>query len=200
MQQPIQAGQQEGQQDGEGSESTLGGEYNASQAAENPSGFSVFQLNPTSITHAVEEMIVAFGDDAYHFQETFKDLTQTLALLKRLRKKGYQCAAAPAVIKEPRLSCGVLPAIKSHKHGQLPCQNKDGITDDPRLIWPRIKIAGITKPVLMANCYLHCGKGLKDRNTHYLRKISRACDGGKQPVFAFGDFNIPPKRSGTAAC
>ena len=43
----------------------------------------------------------------------------------------------------------------------------------------------------MANCYLHCSEGLKDRNLHYLRKISIACDGGKQPVFAFGDFNIP---------
>ena len=43
----------------------------------------------------------------------------------------------------------------------------------------------------MANCYLHCGQGLKDRNLHYLRTISRAADGGRQPVFAFADFNIP---------
>ena len=136
-------------------------------------------------------MITAFGDDAYHLQETFKDLVGTKALLKRLRLKGYQCVAAPAVIKESRLSCGVLTAIKKSKNGQLPCSNKDGITDDPRLIWSRIKIHGIVKPVLMANCYLHCSEGLKDRNLHYLRKISMACDGGKQPVFAFGDFNIP---------
>ena len=62
-------------------------EFNASKAAENPAGFSVFQLNATSITPAVEEMIVAFSDDAYHMQETMKDYAQTLALFKRLRKR-----------------------------------------------------------------------------------------------------------------
>ena len=136
-------------------------------------------------------MISAFGDDVYHLQETFKNLQGTKALLKRLRFKGYQCAAAPAVIKESRLSCGVLTAIKKSKSGQLPSSNKEGITDDPRVIWSRIRIEGITKPILMANCYLHSGDGLKDRNLHYLRKLSIASDGGKQPVFAFCDFNIP---------
>ena len=97
----------------------------------------------------------------------------------------------PAVIKESRLSCGVLTAIKKSKSGQLPSPNKEGITDDPRLIWSRIRIDGVPKPILMANCYLHSGDGLKDRNMHYLRKLSIASDGGKQPVFAFGDFNIP---------
>ena len=43
----------------------------------------------------------------------------------------------------------------------------------------------------MANCYLHCGMGLKDRNVHYLNVISTATNNGKTPVFAFGDFNIP---------
>ena len=109
-------------------------EFNASKAAENPAGFSVFQLNATSITPAVEEMIVAFSDDAYHLQETMKDLAQTLAILKRLRKKGFQCAAAPAVIEETKLSCGVLTAIKKTKQGRLPCQNKQGITDDRRFM------------------------------------------------------------------
>lgn len=162
-------------------------EFNASKAAEHPAGFSVFQLNVTSITPAVEEMIVVFSDDAYHMQETMKDYAQTLALLKRLRKKGFQCVAAPAVIKETKPSCGVLTAIEKTKQGRLPCQNKQGITDDLRFMWPRMKIKGIAKTVLMANCYLHCGLG---RNLHYLRVISRACDGGKQPVFGFVDFNI----------
>ena len=57
-------------------------------------------------------MMVAFSDDAYHFQEILKGHNQTLALLKRLRLKGFQCAAAPSVIKESGLSCGVLTAIK----------------------------------------------------------------------------------------
>ena len=78
-------------------------------------------------------MITAVGDDAYHLQETFKDLVGTKALLKRLRLKGYQYAAAPTVNKESRLSFGVLTAIKKSKNGQLPCSNKDGITDDPAL-------------------------------------------------------------------
>ena len=54
-----------------------------------------------------------------------------------------------------------------------------------------LRTKGVDKPVVMANCYLHCGQCLKDRNLHYLRAISRAADGGKQPVFGFGDFNVP---------
>ena len=45
-------------------------EFKASLTATNPEGLSVFQLNPTSITPAVEEMTVAFRDHIYHFQET----------------------------------------------------------------------------------------------------------------------------------
>ena len=56
--------------------------------------------------------MVAFSDDAYHFQEIKKDHNQTLALPKRLRLKGFQCAAAPSAIKEAGLSCRVLTAIK----------------------------------------------------------------------------------------
>ena len=95
-------------------------EYNSSQAATNPSGFSVLQLNPTSVTPAVEEMVTTFGDDAYHFQETFKDLVGTKALLKRLRLKGYQCSAAPAAIKEALGS----HAVSSPPSSQLPCSDK----------------------------------------------------------------------------
>ena len=79
-------------------------------------------------------MIVAFCDDVYHLQETMKDHAQTLALLKRLPKKGFQCAAAPAVIKETKLSCGVLTAIRKTINGRLPCQNSQGITEDPRFM------------------------------------------------------------------
>ena len=85
----------------------------------------------------------------------------------------------------------MLTATRKTIHGRLPCQNSHGITDDPRFLWSPVKAKGIAKPLRMANCYLHCGLGLKDRNLHYLRVISRAADGGKQPVFGFGDFNIP---------
>ena len=97
----------------------------------------------------------------------------------------------PAVIKNEDLSCSVFSAMRKTIQGQLPCQNIDGIVEDPRFMWSRVKMKGVQKPVLMANCYLHCGQGLKDRNLHYLRVISRAADGGKQPVFGFGDFNVP---------
>ena len=40
-------------------------EFKASAAATDPEGLSVFQLNPTSITPAVEEMMVAFEDHPY---------------------------------------------------------------------------------------------------------------------------------------
>ena len=104
------------------------------------------------------------------------------------------------MIKESKLSRGVLTAIKRHKNGQLYCQNKHGITDDPGFIWSRIEITGITKPVLMANCYLHCGMGLKDRNTHYLRVLSRASDGANIPCLpsAFSEYRL--KHYGIAAC
>ena len=39
------------------------------QATENPKGATIFQLNPTSITGAVEDMMMAFPDDLFHFQE-----------------------------------------------------------------------------------------------------------------------------------
>ena len=57
-------------------------EFHASKAAENPAGLIVFQLNATSVTPVVEEMIVASCDDVYHLQETMKGHVQTLALLK----------------------------------------------------------------------------------------------------------------------
>ena len=166
-------------------------EYQESRAAKNKTGLSVFQLNATSLTQAVEELMLAFHDDVYHFQETHKDRLQTLALLKRLRCRGFQCAAAPAVIKESDLSCGVLSAARKTARAKFPCQNKEGITDDPRFLWSRHQIEGVAPTVLMANCYLHCGMGLKDRNVHYLNTISTATNHGRTPVFAFGDFNIP---------
>ena len=91
------------------------------QAMENPKGTSIFQLNPTSVTGAIEAMMKAFPDDVFHFQETKKDKSDTAALLKRLRFSGFQCSAAPSTIKHEGLSAGVLTAIRKTANAQLPC-------------------------------------------------------------------------------
>ena len=76
-----------------------------SQGATNPLGVSIFQLKPTSITPAVESMMLAFQDDIYHFQEILKGRAQAAALLARLRVKGYQCTATPTSAKKKPSPC-----------------------------------------------------------------------------------------------
>ena len=124
-------------------------EYSQSSAATNPHGVPIFQLNPTSITPAIEEMMDSMDDDVYHFQEIFKNHKARLALLKRLRHKGYQCAAAPSVIKDDSLSAGVLTAARKCIDFQLPSENAEGITADPRFIWSRMRIKGWLQPILL---------------------------------------------------
>ena len=148
------------------------------QAADNPKSLSVLQLNPTSITTAVEAMMMAFPDGIYHFQETEKDRAQTIALLKRLRRNGFQCSASHSTVKHEGLSTGVLTAVRKITDAQLPCGDSDGLTADPRCIWPRARLKGWTQILLMCNVYFQCGTGVKDTNLDFLRAIFEASDGG----------------------
>ena len=88
-------------------------------------------------------MMEASPDHVYHLQETKKDHKATAALLKRLRFKRFQAAASPSVIKNEGLSAGVLTAARKHVSVQLPPgKDNDGITDDPRCIWSRLRLQG----------------------------------------------------------
>ena len=52
----------------------------ASQAARNPEGASIFLLNTTSVTVAVEAMMAALPDHIFQLQEIKKDYKATAAL------------------------------------------------------------------------------------------------------------------------
>ena len=68
------------------------------QASGNPRGTSIFQLNTTSVTAAVEAMMRASPDDICQFQEIKKDRADATALLKRLRYQGSQVSATPSAL------------------------------------------------------------------------------------------------------
>lgn len=151
----------------------------ASQAATNPEGSSIFQLNCTPVTSAVETVIEASADHVIHLQETKKDHKATSALLKRLRCKGFHTAASPAIIKNVDLSAGVLTAARKEVSVQLPPgKDHDGITDDPRCLWSRLRLQGWSSAIIMANVYCQCGGGIRDLNVNVLRSISDATDNG----------------------
>lgn len=109
----------------------------------NPKGTFIFQLNPTSVTGAIEAMMKVFLDGVFHFQETKKDNADTVVFLKRLRFHGFQYSAAPSIIKREGLSAGVLTGIRKTANAQLPGgKENDGITADSRCLWPRIRFEG----------------------------------------------------------
>lgn len=79
------------------------------QASGNPNGGIDFQLNTTSVTTAVQAMMLAFPDDIFQSQEIKKDRTGVLALLKllkRLRRLGFQVPAAPLALNNESLPAG----------------------------------------------------------------------------------------------
>lgn len=164
-----------------------------SQAADSAEGISIFWLNTTSSTPALEQMMHAFEDDVYHMQEICQDRMQCIALMARLRVRGYQCVAAPSVIKHEGLSAGVLTAARETVDALLPCQDSEGIAGDPRCIWSRIRNTGWGNPILMANCYCKCGLGLKDQNVERIRSLAEASYQGRRCVLGFGDWNITPE-------
>lgn len=161
------------------------------QAASNPLGTSIFRLNVISITTAAEAMMAAFPDHIFQLQEIKKDHKATVPLLKRLRFAGFQVAASPSIIKNEGLSAGVLTAARKHVSVQLSLgRERDGITDDPRCIWSRLRLQGWASTILLANVYCQCGTGIRDLNVNVLRGISDATDNGRRLVIASGDWNI----------
>ena len=161
------------------------------QAHSNPGGASIFQLNTTSVSTAIEAMMAAFPDDIFQFQEIKKDRLGMISLLKRLRFSGFQASVSPSAIKNEGLSAGVFIAVRKHINAQLPAgKDKDGITADPRCIWSRLRLKGWSQTILLANVYCQCGLGIKDSNLDYIRGIAEATGNGHRCAIASGDWNI----------
>ena len=124
------------------------------QASGNPKGVSIFHLNATSITTAVEAMMLAFPDDIFQSPEIKRDRSGVFALLERFRRLGFQASAAPSALKNELLSSVVLTAVRKHVDARLPaCKAKDGITSDPRCIWSRLRLEGWSQTILLVNIY-----------------------------------------------
>ena len=132
-------------------------------------------------------MMLAFQDDIYHFQEILEYRTQAAALLARLRVKRHQCAAAPSVKKSESLPAGVLTAARKTINVQMPCGYNEGLANDLRCAWSRLRLAGWEGTILMCNVYCKCGLGLKDQNLDYTRVIAEATDLGRCCLLAFAD-------------
>ena len=56
-------------------------EVAASQAVANALGVSISQLNPTCVAPAIEQIMLAFQNYIYHFQDILKDRSQAKALV-----------------------------------------------------------------------------------------------------------------------
>ena len=71
-----------------------------------------------------------------------------------------------------------------------PGKERDGITDDPRCIWSRLRLKGWASTILVANAYRQRGTGIRDLTANALRGIADAVDNGRRLFIASGDWNI----------